>query len=300
MTLNPPAQRTFGLHRILGGRRLVGAVLAASIAALGISAVSAAAANPAGATATYTFTTHDSNSDPTFNQLLGINDQQVIAGYFGSGTPPTTHPNKGYVIDPPYGQGNYTPENFPGSQQTQVTAINDLGNTAGFWVNAKGANFGFVEQDGTFTSVTDPMTTSNPSFNQLLGRDNNGDAVGFYNDAKGHAHAYEYNVTTEHFVAITPPGAVSATATGITDQGDIVGFLTNGKGAMEGFLLKGGKYSEFEVDNSKQTMVTGINDLQQMVGSYVDSSNNLHGFVRDKADGVVSTSMTPTASGRPP
>jgi hypothetical protein len=258
--------------------------------------VSAAPANATGATTTYTFTTHDSNSDPTFNQLLGINDQQVIAGYYGSGTPPTTHPNKGYVIDPPYGQGNYTAENFPGSQQTQVTAINDLGNTAGFWVNSAGANFGFVEQNGTFTSVTDPMTKSSPSFNQLLGRNNTGDAVGFYTDAKGHSHAYEYDVNTKVFVSITPPGAVSATATGINDQGDIVGFLTNGKQAMEGFLLKGGKYSEFEIDNSKQTMALGINDVLQIVGSYVDSSMNLHGFVKN-AEGAVTSIDDPNGVG---
>ena len=44
----------------------------------------------------YTFRTLDDNADPTFNQLLGINDKGVIAGYFGSGA--AGHPNKGYVV----------------------------------------------------------------------------------------------------------------------------------------------------------------------------------------------------------
>ena len=39
-------------------------------------------------------------ADPTFNQLLGINSHNVIAGYFGSGADPA-HPNKGYLLDPP-------------------------------------------------------------------------------------------------------------------------------------------------------------------------------------------------------
>src|SRR5215469_7949594 len=62
------------------------------------------------ATATaYTFTTLDNQADPTFNQLLGINSHNVIAGYFGSGG--IGHPNKGYLLKPPYGQGNYVNEN---------------------------------------------------------------------------------------------------------------------------------------------------------------------------------------------
>src|SRR5579871_4509728 len=61
----------------------------------------------------YAFTTLDDQADPTFNQLLGINDHGVIAGYFGSGL--SGHPNKGYTLVPPYGQGNYINENFPGS-----------------------------------------------------------------------------------------------------------------------------------------------------------------------------------------
>lgn len=76
-------------------------------------------------------TNDDDQADPTFKQLLGINNDGVIAGYFGSGMPAGTHPNKGYTLDLPYGQGNYVNENFPGSRQTQVTGINDKGTTVG-------------------------------------------------------------------------------------------------------------------------------------------------------------------------
>src|SRR5712691_7250571 len=50
----------------------------------------------------YTFKTLNDHADPTFNQLLGINNHGKIAGYFGSGA--TGHPNKGYTLSPPYGQ----------------------------------------------------------------------------------------------------------------------------------------------------------------------------------------------------
>lgn len=73
------------------------------------------------------FNTFDNNKDPTFNQLLSINDYGHIAGYFGSGqvVNGTLHPNKGYTFTPPYTQYNYHDENFPGSVQTQVTGINN-------------------------------------------------------------------------------------------------------------------------------------------------------------------------------
>ena len=134
---------------------------------------------------TYTFTTLDDQADPTFNQLLGINGHHVIAGYFGSGADPQ-HPNKGYLLKPPYGQGNYASENFPGSAQTQVTGLNNLGDTSGFWVTGNGTNHGFVEWNGVFASFNDPNTPHmKGSVNQLLGINDNGAAVGFYTDAAG-------------------------------------------------------------------------------------------------------------------
>src|SRR3954447_15112522 len=74
-------------------------------------------------------------NDPTFNQELGINNAGMIAGYFGSGA--AGHPNLGYTVVPPFGQANFTAENFPGSAQTQVTGLNNLNvpTTVGFFSN---------------------------------------------------------------------------------------------------------------------------------------------------------------------
>jgi hypothetical protein len=113
-----------GLPSRFAGRavRVIGAI---AVAGAGAALLAPAAANAASGTrpaTSYTFTTLDNRADPTFNQLLGINKAGEIAGYFGSGAP--GHPNQGYVINPPYSQANYTNENFPGSVQTQVTAIN--------------------------------------------------------------------------------------------------------------------------------------------------------------------------------
>ena len=124
----------------------------------------------------YSFQTLDNESDPTFNQLLSINDAGAIGGLLRERLAGQDRPNRGYVLDGPYGQQNYVNENFPGAQQTQVTGINDSGTTVGFYADAAGDNFGFVLKQGIWTAVINPNTTG--TVNQLLGLNNKGVAVG--------------------------------------------------------------------------------------------------------------------------
>jgi hypothetical protein len=103
----------------------------------------------------YQFRTVDNARDLTFNQLLGVNNEGVIAGYFGSGA--QNHPNKGYVLS----HGAYRNENFPGSVQTQVTGLNNRGVTVGFWSSMNNANqvndnHGFVDVNGHFRTADFP------------------------------------------------------------------------------------------------------------------------------------------------
>ncbi len=165
---------------------------------------------PAGQTA-YRFVTLDNANDLTFNQLLGINSQGVIAGYFGSGA--QNHPNKGYLLFPPYGQGNYRNENFPGSVQTQVTGLNDKGVTVGFWSSMNNANMvndnhGFYERNGRFHTADFPAgNPGNPPVDQLLGVNNGDVTVGFYTDANGNSHGYKYNINANRFSSVVDPNA---------------------------------------------------------------------------------------------
>jgi len=252
--------------------------LAGALLLAGGPAFAATASHHTGVAAAYTFTTLDDQADPTFNQLLGINSHNVISGYFGSGQ--AGHPNKGYLLNPPYGQGNYVSENFPNSAQTQVTGLNNLGDTCGFWVTAHGTNHGFVAWNGVFASYNDPKTPHVAgSVNQLLGINNNGVAVGFYNDAAGHSHAYEVNQATGVFTAIKIPGAVSATATGISNLGDIAGFATDASGVTSSWLRHNGQLTAYQFPGGSNTQAFGVNTKDQIVGSYLDGAGVQHGFV---------------------
>jgi len=266
-------------HRIRRSVAALAVTLAGGASALGLAATAhAATTSSTTASTTYTFTTLDNQADPTFNQLLGINSHNVIAGYFGSGAD-AAHPNKGYQLDPPYGQASYLNENFPGSAQTQAIGIDNKGNTAGFWVNAKGTNRGFVEWNGVFQSFTDPKTPHmTGAVNQLLGINNHGVAVGFYNDAQGNSHAYQVNQATGVFTGIRIPGDVSTQATGINNLGDIVGFGTDAAGVTTSWLLHDGHLTAYQHPGGSDTQAFGINDHDEIVGSYTDGAGVLHGF----------------------
>jgi hypothetical protein len=256
---------------------------ASSLAVVAVGAFAVAAGNGAStapsrlaAAAGYSFQTLGDPADPTFNQLLGVNDAGLIVGYYGSGAN-AKHPNKGYTLSSA-SSGTYTAENYPGSVQTQVTAVTSSGNTAGFWVDAQGNNHGFIDWNGVFTTVDDPAAAGKTKTTQILGLNAAGVAVGFYNDGQGNAHAFKYNQNTRVFTALTPPNASTAVATAINMKDEIAGFLTRGK-TTAGFFVSHATYDEFDVPNSTNTQAFGVNADEEIVGSYLDAHGQTHGFV---------------------
>lgn len=249
----------------------------------------ASAAVPAHAL-TFGFQDITNTADPTFNQELGINSAGTIAGYFGSGA--AGHPNKGYTVVSPYNsQANFTNENFPLSVQTQVTGLNNIGTTVGFWSNSNlgvgmDSNFGFTDVGGTFTNVNNPNTaTTAPVFNQLLGVNNSNIAVGFYVDAAGITHGYTYTIATMGFSPnINDPNAGTGmgqgtTAAAINNTGEIAGFYVDAGGATHGFLDNAGMFTTLDVPGAMSTSLLGLNDLGEAVGFDVDAMGAMHGIV---------------------
>jgi len=282
--------------------RITAAVATGALAVAGTTLVSSLAgtaqaaplqpAMSAGSTA-YGFVTLDNQDDVTFNQLLGINNQGVIAGYFGSGA--QHHPNKGYLLFPPYGQQNYASENFPGSAQTQVTGLNDHGDTVGFWSSTNTAsgvndNFGFYKLAGHGSHVVIFPTGDNasPVTDQLLGINDHDVAVGFYVNGGGLARGYTYNIKTGHFSRVQVPGyptgvnAPSLTAAGINNHRDVTGFYTDKNGVTDAFLAYGnGKFRTLDYPGASATQALGVNDNDEVVGVYTvgtGSSAVMHGF----------------------
>jgi CHRD domain len=232
----------------------------------------------------YGFSTLDNPSDPTFNQLLGINDGGLIAGYFGSGA--QGHPNQGYLLRP---GGAYQSENFPGSVQTQVTGLNNHGVTVGFWSDMNNANqvndnFGFYEIDGRFHTVNDPLTNGTPPVNQLLGVNDRDVAAGFYTDAQGTNHGYTFDIRNSRFGTVTVPGnpGLSLTAAAINDRGDVAGFYADAQGVTRAFLRRSSRqFTTLDFPGATATQALGVSNDDEVVGDYTMGSGNgatMHGF----------------------
>ena len=216
--------------------------------------------------------------DPRFTQLLGINDHGIIAGYHGDENTEMT-PNQGFTLKIDDNKPRFTDENFPGSVQTQVIGIDHAGDTVGFYIDTAGATHGFLKpNDKDAITIDMPGTT----FNQLLGINNKGQDAGYFQDAAGLQHAYVRKKDGSFLVLALPQP--SSQATGVNDKGTVVGFLqtspTDTK--SKGFILeKNGKLTELQAPGSSFTQALGVNNSDDVVGSYVDANGVTHGFVYD-------------------
>jgi hypothetical protein len=266
-------------------------VTAAASGALALTAALALAGSAGASTLAssgYHFQTVDNARDVTFNQLLGVNNSGVIAGYFGSGA--QNHPNKGYLLQ----NGSFQDENFPGSVQTQVTGLNDRGVTVGFWSSMNNANQvndnrGFWAAGGQFHTVTFPTgDNASPIVDQLLGVNNHDVAVGFYVNGQGSSRGYTYDIRSHQFTRVLVPGAPagqagpSLTAAGINNHGDVTGFYAKSSSQTDAFLrLSWGRFITLAVPGASMTQALGVNDRDEVVGVYTvgtGANPQMHGF----------------------
>lgn len=274
--------------------------LAASLAAL----LAGTHASHAASTA---FVTIDNPGDPTFNQLLSIENNGTIAGYFGSGA--AGHPNQAYTIAPPYIK--FTPANVPGSVQTQVTAING-GLSGGFWsgtdmgpINGapQDANYGFLRYakngKAQYILVND-MAAGVPVTAQVLGVNTSQLAVGFYVDAYGRSHGFAYSLPASTYTEVKVSGAAGVSATGINANNLICGFDVDSAGNQHAFLapLTGGTPIKFSVPGAVVTQFLGVNSAGEAVGFYQLTPNDItHGLVYNPANGQWQTVDDPNGPG---
>jgi hypothetical protein len=268
----------------------------------------------------FSFQTFDDPADlvtPIFNNLLGINNEDLIAGFYGSGA--KGDPNQGFLLTP--SSNTFTAVDFPPShqnpaEQTQLTGLNDNGIVVGYFYNTnKGVpfdnQFAFYEKDGVFTEVNNPNTPGlfgNPKpphgvliENQLIGVNDHNIAVGFYNDASGNSHGYTYDINTGMFSAnIDDPSGVSTVTAAININGDIAGFYTDTGGSIHGFLDNHGVFTTVDAPGAAETQLLGLNDQGIAVGFDIVNMNGTmvtHGIIYDTKTGKFTTVDAPNASG---
>src|SRR5208282_3121191 len=205
----------------------------------------------ANAQAVYSFQTVNFPGD-TFTQLLGVNNDGVIAGYHNFNL------NQGFTL---ILSESYSTENFPDSMQTQVIGINNHGVSDGFYIDTNGVTHGFIDNNGTF--ITDQGLIS-----------------GFYIDADNFTHGFLAGAGGS-FTTLDFPRDTSTMALGLNNENRVVGTYTDQNGNVHGFIYNTAKKSFQQVNDPNgvnSTIINGTNDLDEIVGFY-GPSNATIGFV---------------------
>jgi probable HAF family extracellular repeat protein len=234
----------------------------------------------------------------------GINNNGDIVGYYGTDSNANKH---AFLLR----NGVFSYFDYPGKLSTIATGINDAGLITGYT-----GNFflqGFLYDGTTFTSVRDgsdtatvvyginnagvvvggagdPYTTK--PFESLGGRFKTLNFPGTYvygyasginnfNQVVGYtdydAYLYSHGTSTK----IDIPGAIKTQASGINDNGVIVGSYESCSGscAFHAYAQLEGKYVSFDYPGATDSFAVAINKAGQIVGQYELSDLTWHGFV---------------------
>jgi hypothetical protein len=201
-------------------------LLTTAAAVIGLAPVAFVQASGAQAADPQTFFVLNNQTDPMFNQLLGINKGNVIVGYYGDGM---AIANNGYVLVPPnHYSTDFTLLNFTlpngGNTASQVQAIGINENSAlagatpfpdivGFYTDANtGFTHGFVDSIGVQSTIDDPMGLKGIKMpvQNLLGINNSLRAAGFWTDNNGNENGFVAEINTQttpvaaRFTELTP------------------------------------------------------------------------------------------------
>jgi PEP-CTERM motif len=187
--------------------------------------------------------------------------------------------------------------NFPTATSTQVTGINGAGDLSGFYVDTSGNTHGFTRIGGSFATVDNPASTV---FNQALGINNSNETVGYFAPtAMGTPGDIACSQAGGSFTNINAllPANFNSQAVGINSTATpwIVGFYQpdSALATSFGFVDEGGTIITIDPFSSTFTQALGVNDLGEIVGSYVGADGNTHGYIDNNG---VFTSFDPPGS----
>ena len=239
------------------------------------------------------------NPDGTFNQLsIGGDPLAMANGINGSGTVVGGSSNGTAFVLPNGGaQTTLAPVNGATVSQTAF-GINQAGLIVGQYTdNAAGTTPGYLLSGGTYTILT---PTLNAIVTNAQGVNNQGLVTGFYSSDGVHDHGFFYNSTTQSFALVADPNVANLVLTqflGLNDNGLAAGYYQTTDGSQHGFLFNIATDAYTFLDDPLAaktgvsiTQITGVNDLGEIDGFYVDVTTGLQrGFVATPAVAEPST-----------
>ena len=211
-----------------------------------------------------------SNSKEKSTVCGGINTAGDIVGYY-----PANNAQGGHAFL--YSNSTFTNIKPPGSSGGAIAyGINDAGTIIGTYVDANGAQHGFIKTGKTYASFDVPgqSITIGVSIN------NNGDYTVQTADSSGNEHSFIY--TGGAYTELLFPNATSTRAHQINDAGIVALGWIDSSGNENGGLYESAS-SAYIVENDPLGAITGvegINDSDTLVGIFATPTDTVYeGFV---------------------
>jgi hypothetical protein len=210
----------------------------------------------------------DPNDDSGVTVLRAIDDEGVIAGFYGANV------SNGFLLT----EGKFRTVDFPGAAATALRGINNLGDVSGTYsiVDLNADEFGFIiPRRGPAISFTLPDPTGTGIV--VGGINDLRQLVGYYTDATSRLVGFLRQPSGE-FVGVIFPGAVITQVLGINDCGIVVGTYGDGSTA-HGFYGRPGNLHSVDFPGAIDTFAQGINNEGRISGRYATADGVPHAFI---------------------
>jgi hypothetical protein len=216
-------------------------------------------------------------------QATGINAAGNITGFW-SDTNTGSDANFGFIRWNLHGHAIYIDVNDPLVASippvTQMLGLNKSGIAAGFYNDGNGNPQGFAYNASTGDYM--PVKVTEAVADAATGINNNNLICGFYRDASGVTHGVTKPLSGGRAVGFAVPGSPVTQLLGVISQGVSVGFYIGTDTLTHGLLYNraNGNWQTIDDPNGTNgTVLNGVNDRGEYVGSYTDAAGNLHGML---------------------
>jgi probable HAF family extracellular repeat protein len=179
--------------------------------------------------------------------------------------------------------------NPTGSTKTYAIALNKSNTVVGNYTDASGVVHGFKFAMNKYTAINFPKANK---FTRANGINDGNLIVGdfFGTDNFYHGFTFSSGKYTQYDIAL---GTASTSIFGVNNAGDTVGATGSG-GPNQGFINIGGTVTEFYGSGTDNTFALAINNNNEVVGQFYDSTGNSHCFDRSST-GTITEIVYPSA-----
>ena len=195
----------------------------------------------------------------------GINSSSQIVGGFGASD--AAGGRHGFL----FSGGAFSTFDVPGSTDTVARGVNNRGQIVGVYIGTDGLKHGFRLSGGTYATIEVPQSSSGSAngindAGHIVGLSGTGPrATGFLYDSTYSTFEYPNSNYTEPL--------------GLNNIGDITGQDGGLAGPSQGFRRSGGSFSLISLpDQPASWDARGVNDLGQIVGTYIDRDGRTHSY----------------------